>query len=174
MKKLASIIALVSLAVASCTPQYGPGGYGSNDGYNGVGGTGINKQQIGTVLGGVGGGILGNQVGKGQGKTVATIGGAILGGLLGNSVGQSLDRADMQYIQSNSQAALERNASGVTTKWVNPDSGNSGTITPTRTYQTQGGSYCREYSQTVMVGGQSQKAFGNACRQPDGSWKITS
>lgn len=170
MKKLATIIAIASLAVASCAPQYGPDGSSYN---NGVGGTGFNKQQVGTVLGGIGGGILGNQVGKGQGKTVATIGGAILGGLLGSSVGQSLDRADMQYANSLNQNALEQTATGVTSKWVNPDSGNSGTITPVRTFQTGSGNYCREFNQTIVVGGQSQKAFGTACRQPDGSWKIT-
>jgi surface antigen len=42
-----------------------------------------------------------------------------------------------------------------------------------RTYQTSAGQYCREYQQTIVVGGQSQSAYGTACRQPDGSWKIT-
>jgi len=32
------------------------------------------------------GGVLGNQVGRGSGRTVARIGGAILGGLAGNEV----------------------------------------------------------------------------------------
>lgn len=39
---------------------------------------------IGTVLGGVGGGIIGNQIGSGSGNTVATIGGAVGGAALGN------------------------------------------------------------------------------------------
>lgn len=39
----------------------------------------------GTVLGALIGGALGNQVGKGDGRTAATIGGAVVGGAIGNS-----------------------------------------------------------------------------------------
>jgi hypothetical protein len=31
---------------------------------------------------------------------------------------------------------------------------------------------CREFEQTIMVGGQAQKGYGTTCQQPDGSWKI--
>ena len=34
------------------------------------------------------------------------------------------------------------------------------------------GTYCREYQQTVEIGGQRQNSYGTACQQPDGSWKI--
>lgn len=30
---------------------------------------------------------------------------------------------------------------------------------------------CREYQTTVNIGGKPQKAYGRACRQPDGTWK---
>jgi len=56
--------------------------------------------------------------------------------------------------------------------WTNPDNGHAGTVTPTRTYQTAGGTYCREYQQTVTIGGKDERSYGTACRQPDGSWKI--
>ena len=39
---------------------------------------------VGTVGGAVAGGLLGNQFGKGTGKTVATVGGVAAGGYLGN------------------------------------------------------------------------------------------
>lgn len=32
---------------------------------------------------------------------------------------------------------------------------------------------CREYNAQIMVGGQPQPAYGWACQQPDGSWKIS-
>jgi hypothetical protein len=32
---------------------------------------------------------------------------------------------------------------------------------------------CREYNAQVMIGGQPQPAYGWACQQPDGSWKIS-
>ncbi len=45
-----------------------------------------NNNGLGTLIGGVAGGILGHQVGGGRGKTVATIGGAIIGSLVGNNL----------------------------------------------------------------------------------------
>jgi surface antigen len=63
---------------------------------------------------------------------------------------------------------------GQTITWNNPDSGNHGTVTPTRDGTAANGQYCREYQQTVVIDGKSQSAYGTACRQPDGSWKIVS
>lgn len=34
--------------------------------------------------------------------------------------------------------------------------------------------YCREYNQTFTIGKKTQKGYGTACLQPDGSWKIVS
>lgn len=36
------------------------------------------------------------------------------------------------------------------------------------------GEYCREYTRTVTIGGKITEAYGTACLQPDGSWKIVS
>ncbi len=130
------------------------------------------KQTFGTLLGGVGGAVAGSQFGSGTGQLVAVAAGTLAGAFLGSEVGKSLDRADKQAAASATTNALENNASGRPASWRNPDSGNYGTVTPTRTYQEASGQYCREYQQTVVVGGESQKAFGTACRQPDGSWKV--
>lgn len=130
------------------------------------------KQTGGAVIGGAAGGLLGSQIGHGSGRLAATAVGALLGALAGSEVGKSLDRADRMYAARTTQTALERAPSGTVSTWRNPDSGNSGTVTPVRTYKTSGGQYCREYQQTVVVGGQSQSAYGTACRQPDGTWKI--
>jgi hypothetical protein len=32
---------------------------------------------------------------------------------------------------------------------------------------------CREYQTTITIGGKDEKAYGRACRQPDGTWKDT-
>ncbi len=130
------------------------------------------KQTLGTLIGAGLGGLAGSQVGSGTGQLVAIGAGVLLGGLLGNEVGKSLDKADIAYAERNAQETLEYQPTGATTSWVNPDSGNSGSITPTATYQSTGGEYCREYQQTVTVGGEQQSAYGTACRQPDGSWKL--
>jgi surface antigen len=132
------------------------------------------KQGVGTVLGGVGGAVAGAQFGSGKGQLAATAAGALLGALLGSEVGKSLDRADQQYMSQTTQRTLESAPTGTAASWRNPDSGNSGTVTPTRTYQRSTGEYCREYTQTVRVGGKTEEAYGTACRQPDGTWKVSS
>ncbi len=134
--------------------------------------TGITKQQGGTVVGAALGGLAGSQIGSGTGQLVAVGAGVLLGALLGNEVGKSLDKADQAYAQRSYNSALEKTATGQTSTWVNPDSGNSGTYTPVKTYQTDRGQYCREFQQTITVGGRTEDAYGTACRQPDGSWKI--
>lgn len=40
----------------------------------------------GTAIGAVAGGVVGNQIGGGKGKTLATVGGAVAGGVVGNQV----------------------------------------------------------------------------------------
>lgn len=32
--------------------------------------------------------------------------------------------------------------------------------------------YCREYQSSANIAGKTQKTYGTACRQPDGSWRI--
>lgn len=132
------------------------------------------KQGVGSVLGGVGGAVAGAQFGSGKGQLAATAAGALLGALLGSEVGKSLDRADQAAMAQTTNRTLETAPTGQAASWRNPDSGNSGTVTPTRTYQRSGGEYCREYTQTVRVGGKTEEAYGTACRQPDGTWKTTS
>ena len=131
------------------------------------------KETWGTLIGAAAGGLVGSQIGSGTGNAAAIGLGVLLGGLAGQNVGQTLDQADMAYASETSYSALESAPSGTTYQWRNPDSGNSGTTTPTQTYQSSDGSYCREFTQTVNVGGQIQDAYGTACRQPDGSWKIS-
>jgi hypothetical protein len=37
---------------------------------------------------------------------------------------------------------------------------------------TGGSGNCREFHDTVTIGGVPQESYGTACRQPDGSWRI--
>ncbi len=130
------------------------------------------KENGGTLVGAALGGLVGSKVGRGRGQLAAVAIGAVTGAFLGRSVGQSLDRVDRLFARRAVSHGLEHKSSGETTSWSNPDSGNRGTITPVRTYQELSGRYCREYQQTVTVGGRTEQAHGTACRQPDGSWKI--
>ena len=116
----------------------------------------------------VGGGAIANDMAEGsKNEGLATVLGAFIGGVMGQSIGSQLDELDRQMALSAYNEALEYNRSDVSTDWVNPDSGNSGSFTPTRTY-TKSGRYCREYTQEIIIGGQIQTGYGTACRQPDG------
>lgn len=132
------------------------------------------KETAGTLLGGVGGAVLGSQIGGGSGRLVATAVGTFAGALIGNEIGRSLDRADQLAMQQAEQRAHSAPI-GEAVVWNNPDSGNYGSVTPVREgTQTGTGAYCREYQTTVTVGGREERAFGTACQQPDGSWQIVS
>jgi surface antigen len=129
------------------------------------------KAVLGTLIGGGLGAGIAAAAGGGTGAMVgAALGGALIGGLIGNR----LDARDKRMASEAAQKAFENNRVGQTSAWQNPDTGNSGTITPTRTTQLANGQYCREYKQTITVGGEQHQAYGTACRQPDGTWKIQS
>jgi surface antigen len=129
------------------------------------------KAVLGTLLvGGAGAGIAA----AAGGGTAAMLGAGLGGALLGGYIGHRLDQKDKQMAAAAAQRAFENNQAGKTSVWRNPDSGNSGSITPTRTYQIANGQYCREYQQTIVVGGEQHQAYGTACRQPDGTWKVQS
>lgn len=130
-----------------------------------------NKELIGGGSGAVIGGILGSKVGGGSGKMWATGAGVLVGALIGSDIGASLDKADMAQAKQ-AQKKVYQAPVGETISWSNPQSGNSGTYTTTREGTSSTGRYCREYQQTITVGGQQESAYGTACRQPDGSWEI--
>lgn len=168
MIRILSLVLILSFVSVACVP-YGPAGrQPNNDGSP----SGIRKQDVGTIAGAVGGAFLGANVGKGHGRTLGIAAGTILGGMLGNEIGASLDRADIAYYNKTQQNALELVSDNVPSRWVNPDSGNSGVVTPVKTYKTPAGNYCREFTQTIQIGNKQEEGYGTACRQPDGSWKI--
>ena len=135
---------------------------------------GNNKQIAGTAVGAAAGGLAGSAIGKGKGNTLAIIAGALIGGIAGNQVGAALDDADRERAQRSTQTALENTATGHTTSWRSPDSGNYGSTTPTRTYTSSNGQPCREYQSTVTVDGKTANGTGTACRDADGNWMIVS
>ena len=143
-------------------------------GVSGCDTTGGNKQTFGTLGGGVLGGLAGAQFGNGKGQLAATAAGALLGALVGSSIGSSLDKADQLALQQTTSYTLERQPSGVVSSWANPDTGNRGTVMAEPAYESGGGQTCRNYRQTVEVGGQSEILTGTACRQPDGTWRESS
>ena len=130
---------------------------------------GINKSDGGLAVGALAGGLLGNQVGKGRGRTAATVIGAVVGGLVGTQIGRALDEQDRRAASQAEYTALESGQSGVGTPWRNPDSGHYGMVVPGRPYQN-GGNNCRDYTHTVYIDGRPETMRGRACRKGDGTW----
>jgi surface antigen len=133
--------------------------------------TGGQKQTGGTLLGGIGGAAIGSQFGHGAGSVAAGAAGALIGAFVGREVGKSLDKADMAAAHQ-AQTQAQTAPIGEKIAWSNPESGHSGSVTPTRQGTDQSGNQCREYQSTVTIGGKTEQAYGTACRQPDGSWKV--
>ena len=130
------------------------------------------KQTMGTVLGAGTGALIGSQIGSGRGQLVGVALGTLAGAMIGSEIGKSLDNADKAISQRTAQTSLETARAGQTTSWRNPDSGHSGTYTPTSTYRSPAGQDCREFEQTITVDGRTERAMGRACRQPNGTWQI--
>lgn len=128
----------------------------------------MNNQDVGTVSGGVLGGLIGSRFGGGTGQLVAIGAGAVLGAYLGGKIGQTMDRQD----QARMQAALEGNSIGQPAYWTNQRTGNVYTVVPVRNVTVNSNRYCREYRTTANIAGKQQQIYGTACRQQDGTWKV--
>jgi surface antigen len=149
MKKLTVVACCFTVLLTGCAP--------------------LNNEGVGTISGGVVGGLLGSQFGGGSGKVMAAAGGALLGAYLGGQIGKSMDKVDRMEMQR----ALETAPTGRAIVWSNPDNGNRYTVKPTRTYY-HSQQPCREYITKAIIGGKSEQIYGKACRQADGSWRVIS
>ena len=129
-----------------------------------------NRAVLGSVLGGAAGAAIGSRVGSGDDRTVAIIGGTIIGILVGGTIGRYMDEIDQNCVGQ----ALEHAEDGQSIRWNDPNQGTQYQVTPVKTYQSNTGRYCREYTTSSVIGGRVQETYGTACRQPDGSWQLVS
>lgn len=142
--------------------------------FNMVGCTPGNNVPGATATGAVAGGLIGNELFHGRNAFAGVIAGALVGGLIGNQVGEYMDRQD----RINMQSAIINTPVNQQATWTSDHPGPNGqrvtyTVRPVRNYYTpRRHLYCREYQTTVIIGGQPKRAFGKACRMPDGSWKM--
>jgi surface antigen len=127
----------------------------------------VTNEGVGTISGGVIGGLLGSQFGGGSGKVMAAAGGALVGAYLGGQIGKSMDKVDRMEMEK----ALETAPTGKAVRWSNPDTGNRYTVKPVRTYY-QAQQACREYITQAVIAGKNEQIHGKACRRADGSWHV--
>ena len=131
------------------------------------------KMETGTVVGALTGGALAYGLGQdSSNKELWTVLGIGLGAMVGQNIGQQLDERDRMLMGQTFNHTMEKAPINSVGKWENPDSGHGGSVSPTRTFITTEGTPCREFTQSVTIGGQTEQAYGTACRQADGSWKI--
>jgi surface antigen len=185
LKRISLGLAALSVAAAPAFAGQVYGNYGQGQPYQGGGQPSPSYSNcdadvaVGTGLGMIVGGIIGNQFGKGSGKTAATIGGVVLGGIAGNAIAKDTckDKRHDAYYYNNTYYDAFNGDEGEEYEWRNPHTNNYGYVTPAEYYEDGYNGYegpCREFEQRVYIGGRPEIATGVACRQPDGTWRIVS
>lgn len=129
------------------------------------------REAAGTIAGAIIGGVIGNNVFKGE-RGLGTVAGVILGGVAGNQLAKSGDSCDQYYASNAYYDAFENRDPYERVSWRNPRSGTYGYIEPADYYQDRRGRDCRNYTQEIYVNGHRDYAEGVACRGRDGQWQI--
>jgi len=144
------------------------------------------RQQMGTGIGAVAGGVTGGLIARRNPVAGAVIG-AVAGGIVGGAIGRHLDEEERRQLALASELAAEQPVvkqvppKKVPWKRTDPKTNTvtaSGWVVPkSEPYQRPDGTTCREVTQSVNKDGQSQSQDVTLCRtqvaQSDGSnWVI--
>ncbi len=172
---LPRILAAAALAagIGACTPAADKDA-GGGTGEKGSAVAGRASGPLPVLDGGLGQYSMGGLLGGANGDAGAVDGISVKGALLQGPFVTFLERSDLDRAFRAASHTLETQPSGQTRIWRNPGNGHWGTMTPTRTYLDAEGRYCREYRQTVTIGGEEHQAGGTACRDDTGVWQIVS
>ena len=131
------------------------------------------NESKGAILGGATGAVVGSMFGGGTGTVVGATVGGIIGSNIGANWGQQLDTVAQQQHE---RAVARSLSKGNTVSWnmVQHHSAerSSGRVEVLRSVRDEYNRLCREYQQTITVGGKTTTSYGTACRDRDGSWVI--
>jgi len=131
----------------------------------------VNRRDVGMIAGAAGGAVAGNAIG-GDNQTARVLGiitGALVGGAVGGYLGSRWDN----YDRMQAALAMDVNPDQQAAIWRNPNNNAQSQFTPTRTFYQNNNTPCRDFTTTVTIDGRQETGRGTACRQPDGSWRIT-
>ena len=81
-----------------------------------------------------------------------------------------LNDQDVALAADNLQRSLENLPDGSTGRWANAGNGNHGTVTPTNTYLSASGHFCRDYQEDLRLGDQTGQFRHTACRDEEAGW----
>ena len=128
----------------------------------------------GAIVGALAGGLLGNAISRGPQRGTGTALGAILGGVVGGTIGHnSLNCEDRSYEIDTYYSGFEAGRPHARYDWRSPRSDAYGYLEVGDYYHDRGGYRCTNYTRQIYVHGRPELARGVACRQPDGTWRMT-
>ena len=90
------------------------------------------------------------------------------GGFLGQSL--NLSETDIELQRKAARHALDELDDGEVEEWSNTESGYSGAVMPTNTYELKG-LHCRDFRMRVRAA-RTRNLSLTACKQKDGTWKL--
>jgi surface antigen len=182
--KLSAALAIVSLSLVAVPAPAQPPDHAKAHGWrkkndpNYVGYTGkkwekdygvvqgrCNSAQVGAVLGGAAGAVIGAKTSDRENRPVAVILGTTIGAIIGAKIGQSIDEGDRGCMGH----ALELAGEKKTVVWTNKATGVTYRLTPTRDFK-QGSEACREFTTALRKGETKDSVKGVACRGGNGEW----
>ena len=81
-----------------------------------------------------------------------------------------LSDRDVALAAGTLQQSLETGPDGTPKPWRNAETGHQGAITPTRTFLSASGRFCRDYQEDLTIGDQSASFHHTACRDDSAGW----
>jgi surface antigen len=125
-----------------------------------------NREEIGAVLGGAAGAVIGNRSSD-EHRAVATLLGAAAGALIGAAIGREMDEGDRGCMGH----ALEMASAGQRITWTNAKTGVSYVLVPDAGKKMKGKA-CRGFVLTGTLKGKKEERRGKACQTAAGSWDL--
>ena len=114
------------------------------------------RERTGTVVGGVGGALVGGAIGGWTGAVIGGLGGVIVG----NVIGRDMDEAHRDHVR---RATYQSAVEGRRVDYEN------GYAQPAGPFYMRNGRQCRDFDQYVTRNGQTYNDRVTLCRNPDGS-----
>jgi hypothetical protein len=85
---------------------------------------------------------------------------------------KTLDLLNEQQERAHEAAQVRATTAAVGETIVWNQGGATGSVTAVREGTSTTGRTCREFQQTVTIGGKTEQAYGTACLQADGAWEV--